>query len=75
MNVFDGRTILPRILCLKVILVLSAVTAGAQTADHIVAHYLKAIGGMDRIQAVAISRELFDVVKNLDLWWRRICLM
>jgi len=45
-----------RILLLTGVLVVAAVTAGAQTADDIVAHYLKAIGGMDRIQAVKSLR-------------------
>ena len=45
-----------RILLLSAVLVLPAGTAGAQTADDMVAHYLKAIGGMDKIQAVKSLR-------------------
>jgi hypothetical protein len=45
-----------RILLLTAVLVVSAVTAAAQTADDIVAHYLNAVGGMDKIQAVKSLR-------------------
>jgi hypothetical protein len=45
-----------RILLLTAVLVVSAMTAAAQTADEIVAHYLKAVGGMDKIQAVKSLR-------------------
>jgi hypothetical protein len=45
-----------RILLLTAVVVVSTMTAAAQTADDIVAHYLKAIGGMDKIQAVKSLR-------------------
>src|SRR5262252_6143579 len=45
-----------RILFLTAVLVVTAVTAAAQTADDIVAHYLNAVGGMEKIQAVKSLR-------------------
>ena len=45
-----------RIMLLTAVLMVSAVTAAAQTADEIVARYLKAVGGMDKIQAVKSLR-------------------
>jgi len=39
-----------------VITALSAAMAAAQTADDIVAHYVKAVGGMDKIQTVKSLR-------------------
>src|SRR5947209_13473211 len=41
-----------RILALIAIVAVCGVSASAQTADEIVAHYLKAVGGTDKIQAV-----------------------
>src|SRR3989440_12450897 len=41
-----------RILALIVIVAVCGVAAAAQTADEIVARYVKAVGGMDKIQAV-----------------------
>jgi hypothetical protein len=54
--VTGGGEIMHRILLLTTVLVVSAVTTAAQTADEIVAHYLKAVGGMDKIQAVKSLR-------------------
>ena len=45
-----------RILGLATVIVLSAFSATAQTADEIIARYLKAVGGMDKIQAVQTLR-------------------
>ncbi len=45
-----------RILGLTTVIALSAFSAAAQTADEIVARYLKAVGGMDKIQAVQTLR-------------------
>jgi len=45
-----------RILFLTAVLVVTAVTAAAQTVDDIVAHYLNAVGGMEKIQAVKSLR-------------------
>src|SRR3989442_10804523 len=41
-----------RILALIAVMTVCGVSASAQTADEIVAHYLKAVGGTDKIQAV-----------------------
>src|SRR5256885_8834882 len=46
-----GRS-MHRILALIAIVTVSGFAASAQTTDEIVAHYVKAIGGMDKIQAV-----------------------
>jgi len=53
-----------RILLLSAVLLVPAVTAGAQTADDIAAHYLKAIGGMDKIQAVKSLRRTGKFMGN-----------
>src|SRR2546423_14947243 len=41
-----------RILVLVAVVVVFTATASAQTADDVVARYVKAVGGMDKIQAV-----------------------
>src|SRR5256714_8167762 len=45
-----------RILVLVAVVVVFTATASAQTADDVVARYLKAVGGMDKIQAVQSLR-------------------
>ena len=45
-----------RMLALGTVIALSALSAGAQTAEEIVAKYIKAVGGMDKIQAVQTLR-------------------
>ena len=41
-----------RTLALIAIVTVCGFAASAQTTDEIVAHYVKAVGGMDKIQAV-----------------------
>jgi hypothetical protein len=51
------RSLIPKLAALSVAaLPFTAVTVGAQTADEIIAHYVKTVGGMDRIQAVKTLR-------------------
>ena len=45
-----------RILGLTAVMTLSAFSAAAQTADELIARYIKAVGGMDKIQAVRTLR-------------------
>src|SRR5438128_1979610 len=45
-----------RILALIAVMTVCGVAASAQTADEIVAHYLKTVGGMEKIQAVQTLR-------------------
>jgi len=47
---------MPKVVLMIAITVLSAGMAAAQTADDIVAHYVKAVGGMDKIQTVKSLR-------------------
>src|SRR2546423_15561528 len=47
-----GGRFMHRILALIAIVTVCGFVASAQTADEIVAHYVKAVGGMDKIQAV-----------------------
>lgn len=47
---------MPKVALVIAITVLSAAMAAAQTADDIVAHYVKAVGGMDKIQTVKSLR-------------------
>src|SRR5437868_10833749 len=47
-----GGRFMHRILALIAIVAVFGVAASAQTADEIVARYVKAVGGMDKIQAV-----------------------
>ena len=44
------------------VLAISAVSAAAQTADDIVAKYIKTIGGMEKIQAVKTLRRTAKVI-------------
>src|SRR5258708_37799933 len=46
-----GRS-MHRILALIAIVTVSGFAASAQTTDEIVAHYVKAVGGLEKIQAV-----------------------
>lgn len=45
-----------RIFALTAVITLSAFTTAAQTADEIIARYIKAVGGMDKIKAVQTLR-------------------
>ena len=45
-----------RLIWIIAIAMIGATTVGAQTTDDIVAHYLKAVGGLDKIQAVKTLR-------------------
>jgi len=45
-----------RILVLAAVMAVVALPASAQTVDEIVGHYLKAVGGMDKIQSVQTLR-------------------
>ena len=45
-----------RILGLSTIVTLSAISVSAQTTDELVSRYIKAVGGMDKIQAVRTLR-------------------
>src|SRR5436189_5411016 len=47
---------MPKVALMIAISALSAAMAAAQTADDIVAHYVKAVGGMDKIQPVKSLR-------------------
>src|SRR5438477_11323587 len=47
-----GGRFMHRILALIAIVAGCGFAASAQTADEIVGHYVKAVGGMDKIQAV-----------------------
>src|SRR6266404_759261 len=47
-----GGRFMHRILVLIAIVTVCGFAASAQTTDEIVAHYVKAVGGMDKIQAV-----------------------
>src|SRR2546423_9625574 len=47
-----GGRFMHRILALIAIVTVSGFAASAQTTDEIVARYVKAVGGMDKIQAV-----------------------
>src|SRR5213595_1975671 len=48
----SGGRLMHRILALIAIVAACGFGASAQTADEIVGHYVKAVGGMDKIQAV-----------------------
>jgi hypothetical protein len=45
-----------RILVLAAVMAVAALPASAQTVDEIVGHYIKALGGMDKIQSVQTLR-------------------
>src|SRR5213078_2638701 len=47
---------MPKVVLMIALTALSAAMAAAQTADDIVAHYVKAVGGMDKIQTVKSLR-------------------
>lgn len=55
-SIVQEEDLMLRILGLATVIVLSALSAAAQTADEIVARYIKALGGMDKIQAVQTLR-------------------
>ena len=45
-----------KVILMLTVLMLGAASAGAQTVDEIIAHYLKTIGGIEKIQAVNTLR-------------------
>ena len=45
-----------KIFGLVAVMTMSAVAVGAQTADEIIGHYIKAVGGMDKIESVRTLR-------------------
>src|SRR5712671_759157 len=47
---------MPKVVLMIAITALSAAMAAGQTADDIIAHYVKAVGGMDKIQTVKSLR-------------------
>jgi hypothetical protein len=49
-SIVQEEDLMLRILGLATVIVLSAFSAAAQTADEIIARYIKAVGGMDKIQ-------------------------
>src|SRR5262249_27806829 len=50
------RKSMPRFLLAAVTLLLLALPASAQTADEIIAKYVKTLGGMDKIEAIKTLR-------------------
>jgi outer membrane lipoprotein-sorting protein len=45
-----------KIFGLVAVMTMSAVSVGAQTVDEIIAHYIKAVGGMDKIESIRTLR-------------------
>jgi hypothetical protein len=54
--IYPRRKSMRRVLLVLVGLALFSVNASAQTAEEIVAHYIKTVGGMEKIQAVKTLR-------------------